>query len=209
MSKNTAIIHTSQTNLENIMGTRGAYGFTVAGKNKITYNHYDSYPDGLGKTIVEFVACRTPEQLSKIAKAIKMVNENKKITAAQIKKLGTLGITVTADDDWYNVLRDYQGNLEKLSSTGMPYMINSEDFLLDSLFCEWAYIINLDTGMLEFYKGFNENPITEGRFAGVTANRGYYPVKLITEIPLKEIYANDAGDIVASIQKIVELDNTD
>lgn len=30
------------------MGTRGALGFIKAGEHKVTYNHYDSYPEGLG-----------------------------------------------------------------------------------------------------------------------------------------------------------------
>ena len=31
------------------MGTRGAYGFRINDKDKVTYNHFDSYPDGFGK----------------------------------------------------------------------------------------------------------------------------------------------------------------
>lgn len=38
------------------MGTRGAYGFYKDGQNKLTYNHFDSYPEGLGNTVVDF--CR-------------------------------------------------------------------------------------------------------------------------------------------------------
>ena len=37
------------------MGTRGLWGFRKDGKDKLTYNHFDSYPDCLGHTIVEFL----------------------------------------------------------------------------------------------------------------------------------------------------------
>ncbi len=38
-----------------MMGTRGLYGFRKDGVNKLTYNHYDSYPSGLGKHILEVI----------------------------------------------------------------------------------------------------------------------------------------------------------
>ena len=37
------------------MGTRGLYGFRKNGVDKVTYNHWDSYPDGLGKQILRFI----------------------------------------------------------------------------------------------------------------------------------------------------------
>ena len=39
------------------MGTRGLYGFHKNGIDKLTYNHLGSYPDSLGKKIVEFCKC--------------------------------------------------------------------------------------------------------------------------------------------------------
>ena len=36
------------------MSTRGCYGFRKNGIDKLTYNHCDSYPDCLGKTMMEF-----------------------------------------------------------------------------------------------------------------------------------------------------------
>ena len=44
------------------MGTRGAVGYfgKLNGENlhKVTYNHYDSYPSGLGKQVVEYIQSR-------------------------------------------------------------------------------------------------------------------------------------------------------
>lgn len=37
-------------------------------------------------------------------------------------------------------------------------MIDDSEFLNDSLFCEWTYIINLDNEQFEVYRGFNKDP---------------------------------------------------
>lgn len=34
------------------MGTSGLFGFVYNGKYYVVYNHYDSYPDGLGQDII-------------------------------------------------------------------------------------------------------------------------------------------------------------
>lgn len=52
-----------------------------------------------------------------------------------------------------------------------------------SLFCEYAYVIDLDAGKLEVYKGFNQNPVPEtNRFFNASErDNGYYPVALWKE----------------------------
>ena len=36
------------------MGTRGIVGFVSGGQEKLTYNHSDSYPSGLGVAVLEW-----------------------------------------------------------------------------------------------------------------------------------------------------------
>lgn len=184
------------------MGTRGAYGFTHEGKDKISYNHYDSYPSELGCSILATATTRKIADLRNFAKSIKTVKENATPTAAQIKKLGNLGITIKPNEDWYGILREHQGNLESLISNKIPYMTDGASFLKDSLFCEFAYVINLDSEMLEFYVGFNKTPITEGRFAGAKPKDGYYPVRLIKQYPLAEIYGADVDTLVQEMNEL-------
>jgi hypothetical protein len=58
------------------------------------------------------------------------------------------------------------------------------DFIKDSLMCEWAYIVNLDTNKLEVYKGFQDKPHEKGRYASTAHREGYYPCALVAEFPL-------------------------
>lgn len=48
-----------------IMGTRGLVGHIVRSKNlrKGSYNHFDSYPSGLGRDIALFILGLTDEQI--------------------------------------------------------------------------------------------------------------------------------------------------
>ena len=77
------------------------------------------------------------------------------------------------------------------------YMIDSSDFIKDSLFCEYAYIVNLDSGMLEFWKGFQKEPDPGNRYGCEVSTRCdwcdpvvcYYPCRLALEIPLSDTAA--------------------
>ena len=60
-----------------------------------------------------------------------------------------------------------------------------DDFLKDSLFCEWGYVINLTTNRLEIYRGFQKQP-QENRYKLEKSHGGYYNCALIREIPLSQ-----------------------
>lgn len=183
------------------METRGAYGFIVNGKTKVTYNHYDSYPSELGVKVLTaltgaLVATAVP--LVAVASAIEMVNEDDKPTPAQVTACAPfidVDVGSQSTDDWYCLLRGAQGDIDSLLAGNVPFMIDSAPFLLDSLFCEWAYIMNLDTQKLEVYKGFNQDRKAAGRYAkGVKGKsmkgnyvNNYVGVALIDEVPFADI----------------------
>lgn len=189
------------------MSTRGTYGFRKDGVDKLTYNHFDSYPNWLGRKVAEFCKNHDIKELHNIFDKIIMVREGDTPTERQIEeciKNGFSDFTVSSgsETDWYCLLRNCQGNLECLAEVkGHAYMTTSGDFIKDSLFCEYAYIINLDDEVLEFYKGFQKEPQEGNRYGtepygGYT--RGYYPCKLSLTFPLDE---------VDDIDKIVEMMN--
>lgn len=71
----------------------------------------------------------------------------------------------------------------------------AEDFMSDNVFCEYAYILNLDTEELEFYMGRNTDPNAAGRYAAKRrwspsspmAGVSYYGVRLVKAIPFAVI----------------------
>lgn len=175
------------------MGTRGAYGLRKNGKDKITYNHFDSDPDWLGKAIVEFIQTTPVEEIKKIFDKLVMVDDAAS-PAPRTAKLYQESLNSSVGGGtkltWYNYLRGGQGNLSFYKDKKHIHMIDSHEFIKDSLFCEYAYIINLDTEQLEFYTGFNKNKGANGRYAKLHSqdrDSDYLGVALACEIPLAKI----------------------
>ncbi len=198
------------------MGTRGAYGFRADETDKLAYNHFDSYPEGLGVELLKQLRAMDLPLLSlpvlkDKALAIQLVsNQGKRPTKEQVaraKELDLCDFTVSeqSENDWYCVLRKMQGDLAKTLEMGV--MENHSNFVNDSLFCEWAYIVNVDTGKLEVYQGFNHGKRSgkgwkpehsEGRYATVLpageaekakqcGHEPYFGVWLVKEYPLYQL----------------------
>lgn len=186
------------------MGTRGAVGFRLNDQDKVKYNHHDSYPDGLGKTVVDFIIKTRGIDLKPFVECIRLVTEDKLPTPMEINRYSEFfrkNVGRNTQAGWYSLLREAQGKLEPYLN-GLDVMIDSHEFLTDSLFCEFAYIINLDTNELEFYKGFNKDPNAPGRYAALHDDDGdnyrYYGVRLIKTWPLNRVDDNTLVEMKAS-----------
>lgn len=182
------------------MGTRGLYGFRKDGIDKTTYNHYDSYPGSLGCSVAELCAFATPEMLEKIYDSIVLIDEDVPPTPEQIKQCVDAGyydssVSNQSKQDWYCLLRNLQGELEEYKKNATAgrttFMADNRDFIKDSLFCEYAYIINLDTQKIEFYVGFQHGPQPGNRYGEEPDENGYYPCRLALEIPLGSDHTPD------------------
>lgn len=132
------------------MSTRGSFGFHENGKDELYYNHWDSYPDGLGAAFINF---------------LKGKDEDNWIT------------DIMSDPDARN---DY--------------------FILDSLFCEYAYIFNKDTNELEVYCGFQKKP-PKGRYHDFELREGYYACGLITAIHMDTINHYTTKELIDFIEE--------
>lgn len=191
------------------MSTRGLYGFRKGGVDKTTYNHSGSYPEGLGADISKFCAAVTPEQMSAFFDRIIMVDEESTPTKEQQDYCIAAGwynpyVGEKSPAHWYNLLRNLQGNMVALDKAVRSdydfYMTDSSDFIQDSLFCEYAYIINLDSGMLEFWEGFQHEPQEGNRYGETPDDDSYYPCRLALEIPL-----NDTAALSAAVPSMLEV----
>jgi hypothetical protein len=189
------------------MGTRGTYGFRVGEEDKLTYNHFDSYPDGLGRPMLDFIKQTTDEQLREIATGLIMVDENVPASPDQIAECGQYfdeAVGSRMSSDWYGLLRNAQGEPMEYTK-GLKYMIENNGFAYDSLFCEYGYIVNLDKGVLEFYEGFNKDVNAAGRYAmtEVTDDRPYAGIVHIKDYSFDEIRSSTIDAIIEDMQKMI------
>ena len=194
------------------MGTRGAYGFYVDEQTQVTYNHFDSYPDGLGKNLAVQLAALMQEHdlpaLREMARAVELIDEDVLPTKAQQEQLApycNLEVNRGRADDWYCLLRGLQGELGQIL-TDAKVLAPANEFLQDSLFCEWAYIANLDEGLFEIYEGFQTAEHDQGRYASDKEGpdsppEEYFPVALIAKLPIDKDLAENFDKWHAEHQK--------
>jgi hypothetical protein len=178
------------------MSTRGFYGMRKNGVLKGSYNHSDSYPSYLGAALAKEIWKNRRNNLFFFAKGferVELVKNDSEPTKAQIAKclkagVVNKGVGNQSENDWYCLLREAQGSLVKAIELGV--MIDGQEFLKDSLFCEWAYILDIDKKKLEVYRGFQSSGKKETltRKDGSTYEQTKYdPVKLLIEVDVKDL----------------------
>ena len=183
------------------MGTRGMLGFVANGTEKIAYNQFDSYPGGLGVAVALWIEMlKTVGGDSAVAAArqavidLVAIDENDEPTADQLALLKARGFALKFQegDTWYEALREYQGLPSDLLASG--FLPASDDFPLDSLFCEWGYLADFDKEVLEIYQGMVTEAHTDGRFGGRGSARrgGYHPIRLVKTFTFDELAEHGA-----------------
>lgn len=192
------------------MGTRGLTGIRQGERDLLTYFQFDGYPEVKGVQALDFARELTDteirDKVTKAAEAAVIVDEREDPTTEQVKTLRAQGITpqqVSTGSDWYAWLRDYQGDFMGCLFTG--FIPANNDFINDSLFCEWAYVVNLDEDVLEVYRGFQEEQGT-GRYAeAATEPDGkYWPCSLVITFPLDALPASDDEFVKAVYEAVGE-----
>lgn len=184
------------------MGTRGIMGFRVDGTDKLLYNHFDSYPSGLGEAVLNWLREQLAQQdgeaeMRERIRALVLVDGESTPTPEQIARLQQYhnpAVSSGSSEEWYSLLRGTQGDPEKALAAG--FGVDSADFMKDSIFCEWAYIINCDERVLEVYTGFQKKRHKLGRYAPKRGEKfepsypggsTYYPVALAHAFPFDEL----------------------
>lgn len=170
------------------MSTRGLYGFYKNGVNKLTYNHSDSCPSGLGNNILSFLKNMDINELNNIFDNIQLVDESDYPNEEEEKQIKELGYSINYRDkkeDWFGILASSLGDIS-VYKEGLTFMLDYNDFILDGLYCEWAYVINLDENCLEIYKGLSD-VIGIGRYAEGLNDGSRFGCTLIKSINLDSI----------------------
>ncbi|MCC0732169.1 MULTISPECIES: hypothetical protein [unclassified Clostridioides] len=118
------------------MSTRGLIGYRTTKERDTTnnvfgiYNHYDSYFTGKGLDILEIYNNNSKENFIDMFKSKTWESEE-----------------ICRVEDTLSIFSLNEENL-----------FNQSDFLLDGLFCEYAYIYNIQTDELEVYETIKNKP---------------------------------------------------
>lgn len=171
------------------MGTRFLTAVFADGQYRVAqYGQWDGYPEGAGVNILHFLRDELDER--------RFREELGKLRWADSEKLKELSRRFGADEEGFISIEDHdrlkrvfpefhrdtgEDILRLIQKGGVlsGALENDLDFAGDSLFCEWAYVVDFDARVLEVYQGFNKEPldVTE-RFAQLPHDGKYYPVKL-------------------------------
>lgn len=153
------------------MGTRGVFGVIIGEQEKIGYNQYDSYPGGYGVQNLTWLRAVMAEdrldEIKKLAADCRLVSDDtppKPRDVKALKEFTNLGVSEQSTKDWYCLTYSTHGNIEDMLRCG--HIHDYASFALDSLFCEWGYILDLDQEVFEVYEGFQKELPTAGRWAG-------------------------------------------
>lgn len=170
------------------------------------YGQWDGYPEGQGTTVLNFLK---NSNITKFKKKLNNVRFMNKRDENSMKKFMT---EIGAPDGYMNMeqsslynkkypylSRDHGADILNMiydsdKSDGKIVLRNHINFASDSLFCEWAYLIDLDKNVLEVYEGFNTEPLDDDqRFKNMEVdNNGsgikiYYPIKCVKTYPLDNL----------------------
>jgi hypothetical protein len=200
------------------MGTRNLTIVQSDGKYKVgQYCQWDGYPSGQGITILETL--RNMDPVFDIPSFKQKVDGLKQLTSEEVQAYwaqcgaddsGWVGMDVSEKfkEKYAHLHRDFGGRIIEAIATGKVTEVFADvAFAGDSLFCEWAYVIDLDKNTFEVYKGFNECPLKKGeRFKFLTRRKTkkdpnpYKPVRLLASWPLdalptdEEFYAIEKSE---------------
>lgn len=192
------------------MGTRN---LTMVISNKETkvaqFGQYDGYPSGQGATALEFLLNNDLTEFREKLNKVKFVDDKKqKEIDKWLKSIGCEnGYLDTNQSALYKqeyplLTRDNGAKVLQMimdSQNLTLWLHDQSEFAADSLFCEWAYVIDLDKGYFEIYEGFNKRPLGKTqrfKYLEDKAENGYSPIRMvkkydINNLPTEEQFLKD------------------
>jgi len=171
------------------------------------YGQWDGYPSGQGSTALKFLHSLDKASLVAFRDKVRALKE---ISPEEYK---AKWVECGADPDEDMVSMDVSDKFKKryphlqrdMGAEILSYIMMKSDpglklqkeieFAADSLFCEYAYVIDLDKGVFEIYMGHNCIPLKEGdRFFFLEKlsqkdhrTTQYHPVRLIKTYKLSRL----------------------
>jgi len=186
------------------MGTRGLSCAFVDGQFKVAqYGQWDHYPSGQGTSIAVFIENLLNEgRLDEFTEAIRECRflTNEEVEQKQNQVIGKTNggwINMEQSDKLLKELPELHrdtgsGVFSLILNNGVREIHNDVQFAVDGLFCEWAYVIDLDKKVLEVYQGAGSGGKKgPGKFSDLKLEPGrtnsYGTVQLYATIPFKSV----------------------
>lgn len=200
------------------MGTRNLTMVILKKETKVAqYGQWDGYPSGQGATVVDFIKNNPVTKMIKMLERVKFIDDEKQ------KEIDEWFKSIGVNDGWMNMeqsamyqakypllTRDNGANVLNLlmeSEDDVLWLHDSTDFAADSLFCEWAYVLDLDKRVLEVYTGFNKGEVDKkSRFADLeesdNGSSEYKTVSLLAKYRFKDLKGMTTDEWATIVEKI-------
>ncbi len=188
------------------MGTRHLISIYLDGEAKLAqYGQWDGYPSGQGFQCVAFLQAVDLDVFKTQVRNSRMLTEQEVrerwTEAGANPESEMVGLEIAEQFNRANpqLSRDSgAGTLTYIMEAEKPELAgDSTPFAGDSLFCEWAYVIDLDEMTFEVYEGFQKKAHEQGRFWDLPYTpsedgepREYWPMKLVASWAIQEIPSN-------------------
>ncbi len=187
------------------MGTRHMIGVVLDGDFKVAqYGQWDGYPGGQGVDILNYLRHGNIPVLTENVRNVRWATQEDFDAANAAAGIPSDAAFInmeqaqTMEELYPQFSRNTSAAVLPLIEKGVVEFVKDDsEFALDSLFCEWAYVVDLDRGVLEAYEGFQKEAPKAGRWAGQhqKVDEGdsprYYAVELKGEWPLNDLPSND------------------
>lgn len=186
------------------MGTRNLTAVFMDGEYKVAqYGQWDGYPEGQGTVCLNFLRDEMDE--AKFREELNKVHfgSEAELDSIFVEFGASMPGTISMDNyaklkkAYPELHRDTAAIILKMIQDGKVRLLKNDiDFAADGLFCEWAYVIDLDTRRFEVYTGFHKEPLTEKDrfyFLKDKEENGYSGVHMvfswsIDDLPTDEVF---------------------
>lgn len=197
------------------MGARNLTLVMIGGEYKVAqYGQWDGYPSGQGKTALRFLRDEMSEQfLTNVCGCREGTDDEVKATWTEAgADPNTQWVTLDVGNKhtklYPELSRDTGAGILALIQEKPRMLALDPNFAADSVFCEWAYVVDLDKMTFEVYKGFNKERLKPGeRFAALRSDHTEYePIKHVITYDLNQPLPTDE-DFIAEVDKLTGRDD--
>lgn len=178
------------------MGTRNLTLVKSKNEYKVAqYGQWDGYPKGQGIKILNILRALNLAEFQQKVDVLKEISEEQleklwKKCGADNSGFANMEVSEKFEKNYPHLHRDCGGEVLELIAFGKVKEVALDvEFAGDSLFCEWAYVIDFDKNTFEVYQGFSKQPLPDdARFKFLEEEgKEYKPVRIVAKWSLDNL----------------------